>query len=413
MTIALPAGEAAPLREPLQKPLPLHRVLGDEGFRLFFPLAALQLAVWPVLWTLVHGLDLPLARTMPPSLWHAQEMLVGGFGAALLGFITTAVPEWTDTPRLQHGRLFALAGLWGGARLVGLVGVDALTPLAAVLDAAWLAGLIAYALAVSWRKRTTRILAFAGWIVALLAAAVALRVAFWTGDVAFAQVMTRVLTLVWCGLLGLALARITVPVTNLVLDPSEHTSPFRPHPGRLNLAAGLAAIAIAGELAGLSPAVSGFLWIAAGAAFMDRVAEAFVGREWVRAEILSLAGSSALAGLGLMLVGTARLGGPVPESTALHIVTMGGLGLGIIAVLCIAGLIHAGKTLPIGRAARLAMAVLVAGVVLRVGPDLGWFALPGPAHGLASAVWAAALLIWLKAYWPLLADPATLGARTC
>jgi hypothetical protein len=67
------------------QPVPLHRILGDEGFRLFFPLAALHLALWPVLWSFVHGLGLPFARTIPPGLWHAQEMLIGGFGAALIG----------------------------------------------------------------------------------------------------------------------------------------------------------------------------------------------------------------------------------------------------------------------------------------------------------------------------------------
>lgn len=407
MTIAVGSEAAAGYR------MSLRRVLGDEGFRVFFPLAALHLAIWPVLWTLVHGLDLPLARTMPAGLWHAQEMLIGGLGAALLGFMTTAVPEWTDTRRLQHGSLFGLAGLWGGARLVGLFGADVLTPLAALLDGAWLCALVVYLLTVSWRNRTTRLLAFAGWIAALLLSALALRLAFWISDVALAQTITRVITLCWCGLLGLAIARITVPVSNLVLDPTERTSPYRPHPGRLNLGAGLAAIAIAGELLGLSPAVSGFLWIAAGAAFMDRVAEAFVGREMWRAEILSLAGSSALTGAGLMLVGASRLGLPIAEMTGLHVVTMGGLGLGVLSVLCIAGLMHTGHTLPFGRLAKTALAVLVIGLVLRVAPDLGWYTPPGPVHGMASLIWASAFLIWLKAYGPLIADQTTIGAAKC
>jgi uncharacterized protein involved in response to NO len=391
----------------------LREVLGDEGFRPFFPLSALHLALWPMLWTLVYGMSLPLAPSMPSGLWHAKEMLIGGFGAALIGFMTTAVPEWTDTPRPQHRKLFALAGLWGGARLVGLVGAEALLPLAGLLDALWLAALCGYLLHVSWRKRTTRLLAFAGWIAALGVAATALRVAFWTGDVALAQTLVRVTTLVWCGLLGLALARVTVPVTNLVMDPSERTSPFRPHPGRLNLAAGLVAVALAGEFASLSPAVTGYLWIAAGAAFMDRVAETFVGREMLRAELLSLSGASGLTGLGLLLVGAGRLGLPIAETTALHVVVMGGLGLGVLAVFCIAGLLHTGNTLPFGRAAKAALVALVAGMALRVAPDLGLLHLPGPVHGLASLVWASAFLIWLKVYWPLIADSSTLGARTC
>lgn len=388
----------------------LHRVLGDEGFRLFFPLAALHLALWPVLWTTVHGGDLPLARAMPAGLWHAQEMLIGGFGAALLGFITTAVPEWTDTRPVRHTRLFVLAGLWGGARIAGLLGADALTPVAALLDAAWLTALLVHLLAVSCYRRTTRLLAFAGWIAALLTAALIIRYAFWTSDAALAQTMTRVGTLLWCGILGLALARITVPVTNLVLDPSEQNSPYRPHPGRLNLGPGLAAVAIAGELSALSPAVSGFLWVAAGAAFMDRASEAFVGREMLRAEILSPAGSSILAGAGLMLIGAARLGLPFPEATGLHVITMGGLGLGVMAVFSIAGLMHADRTLPLGRLAKTAMAVLLIGLMLRLAPDLGWLTPPGPAHGLASLIWASAFLIWLKAYWPLLSDPASIGS---
>jgi uncharacterized protein involved in response to NO len=406
VTIALDAARPS-------QPVPLHRILGDEGFRLFFPLAALHLALWPVLWSFVHGLDLPFARTIPPGLWHAQEMLIGGFGAALIGFMTTAVPEWTDTERPQHGRLYALAGVWLGARLVGLVGAEGLTLLAALLDALWLVGLCGYVLAVSWRKRTTRLLAFAGWIAALAAAAFALRLAFWAGDAAFAQTLIRIITLIWCGLLGLALARITVPVTNLVLDPSERTSPFRPHPGRLNLGPGLAAVALAGELVQISPAVSAFLWIAAGAAFLDRVAEAFVGREMLRAEILSIAGTSGLTGLGLLLVGMGRLGLPIAEATALHVAVMGGLGLGVLAVFCIAGLMHVGRTLPLGGAAKLALALVALGAGLRVAPDLGWFALPGPVHGIASLVWAGGFMIWLKAYWPLIADASTLGARTC
>lgn len=86
-------------------------------------------------------------------------------------------------------------------------------------------------------------------------------------------------------------------------------------PGRLHLASGLVLIAMACDAMGLSPAVSGFLLLAAGAAFMDRVGEAFIGREAVRAEILLLAGASAFAGAGLMMAGAARLGARSPGFT--------------------------------------------------------------------------------------------------
>ncbi len=194
---------------------------------------------------------------------------------------------------------------------------------------------------------------------------------------------------------------ITVPVTNLVLDPSERTSPYRPHPGRQNLAPGLVLLAMAGDVAGLSPAVSAYLLLAAGAAFMDRVAEAFIGRAALRAEILMLAGSSLLAGVGLMMVGAARLDAPWSEVSGLHVALMGGLGLGVMAVFCIAGLLHSGRSLSVPGLARLGAVIMVLSVALRVLPDLG-VDLPGPLHSVAALTWGAGLLLWLWAYWPFL-----------
>lgn len=398
-----------------QTPVPsLREVLGDEGFRVFFPLGALYAAIWPLQWVLVFGLDLPFARTTPPGLWHAHEMIFGAFGAALLGFITTAIPEWTDTPKLQGRRLFALAGLWGAGRLVGFFGADALGLLGAAADAAWLAALGVYVAHVSWVKRTDRLLAFLFWIGALLGMQLAVRYAFLAGDAGSAQLFLHCAGFVFLGLLGLALARITVPVSNLVLDPSEETSPFRPHPGRRHLASGLIVIAVAGELAGLSQAVTGFLMIAAGAAFMDRVGEAFIGREGLRVEILALAGASAFAGAGLLLVGAARLGAPFAEVPGLHVAFMGGLGMGVLSVFSIAGLLHAGQKLAFPAGAKLAFLCAAAAVLLRALPDLGLIPQPpGPPYAIAALLWAVAFLSWLRSYWPLLSDPATLEAESC
>lgn len=386
----------------------LFTVLGDEGLRLFFPLAAVYAAIWPLQWVLVFNLDLPFARSTPPSLWHAHEMIFGAFGAALLGFITTAIPEWTDTERLRGRFLFGLAGLWIVGRLVGFPGADAVSAVGTVADALWLIFLVVYVGLVSWKKRTDRLLAFMGWIAALALARCLAGYAFLEGNIELAQSALRGGGFVFLGLLGLALARITVPVSNLVLDPGETTSPFRPHPGRRHLASGLMAVAIAGEVLGLSEAVRGFLMLAAGAAFMDKAGEAFIGPEFFRAEILVLAISSSLAGLGLILVGAARLGAPFSEIVGLHVAFMGGLGLGVLAVFCIAGLLHTGQKLIFPQAAKLAIICAVAAVVLRVLPDLGVMPpIPGTPYLLPALLWAGAFLLWLRAYWPLLSDPDT------
>lgn len=386
---------------PHPAPAGLWSVLGDEGFRLFFPLGAAYAALWPFLWVLAFGFDLPLAREVPPSLWHANEMIVGAFGAALAGFLTTAAPEWTDTAPIKGRNLWLLASLWGTGRAVGLFGWDGLGALGALADLAWMTALLLYLLQLSWRQRTDRLLAFAAWLAILLGCVLAARVGFWEGNTGLASRALHLAGLAFLGLLGLALSRITVPVTNLVLDPSEKTSPFRPHPGRLNLAPGLVLVAMVGEIAGLSPAVSGFLMIAAGAAFVDRVAEAFIGRAAFRSEILMLASSSALAGAGLMLAGAARLGAPWPEVTGLHLAFLGGLGLGVYAVFCIAGKLHTGQPLGQAFSVRIGALCVCLSAFLRIAPDFG-FDLPGPHLGMAVVFWSAAFLLWLRNFWPML-----------
>ncbi|MFT0531319.1 NnrS family protein [Castellaniella hirudinis] len=392
--------------------VPLHRVLADEGFRIFFPLAALHAALWPFLWVAVWSFNLPFAQAVPSGLWHAHEMIFGAWGAALIGFMTTAAPEWTNSARPRGRVLWGLAVLWGVGRLAGLLGASLLLPLSALADLAWISALVCFLARISWRYRTARVLSFMGWIVALGLAGAVARWAMLVGDTGLASTALRVAGLVFLGLLGLALARITVPVTNVVLDPTEMTTPFRPHPGRLNLGSGLVALALAGELAGLSPAVTGFLWIGAGAGFMDRMAEGFVGREFFRAEIMVLMAASGFAGAGLILLGAARLGAPWGEVAPLHLALIGGLGLGVLAVLAVAGRFHTGQGLGLHWRTKLAFLLAAAAALLRALPEMGWMPWPpGPLHLLPALCWAAAFAFWLVDYWPALSDAATLIRR--
>jgi len=386
----------------------LWATLSEEGFRLFFPVAALYAAFYPLLWILAFGLGVPLAETVPPSLWHAHEMIVGAFGAALIGFITTVAPEWTDTEPPRGAWLWRLLALWSVGRGVGFLGWEDIGLIGALADALWMVGLVGWLVHLSLQRRTDRLLPFVFWL-ALLAICTAVgRFGFHVDSFELASKGIYLAGFAFLGLLGLALSRITVPVTNLVLDPSEETSPFRPHPGRLHLAPGLVFVAMMGEAAGLSDAVSGFLWCAAGAAFMDRVAEGFIGREALRAEILMLAGSSALAGGGLILFGAARLGAFWSEVSGLHVAFMGGLGVGTYAVFAIAGLLHTDQPLGLSIRTRFGANCLVAAVALRVAPDFG-VDLPGPMYAVASLLWTAGFLLWLVAYWPAISGRGNLG----
>lgn len=382
------------------------RSLGDEALRLFFPLAALHAALWPLLWVGVLRLDLPLAQTAPSSLWHAHEMAIGSFGAALLGYVLTAAPEWTGLSRPRGRRLFMLAGLWGVGRFIGLLGADAVGGLGAAVDLIWLGAVVVYLGLASLRGRTSQLRGFLLWAAVLWNCELTIRFGFLTGDALLASRGLRLALLALAALLGLALSRIAPAVINRILDPTLQTTPFRPHPGRRNLAPILIGVVVAAQIVGVSPAVNGFLLIAAGAAFLGKAGEAFVGRAALRSEIMGLTGASAATGAGLILMGLAGMDGRFPELAGVHLLSMGGLGLGVLAVFAVAGRLHTGRALDADSAVGGAFALLSAAAASRT---LAAFALPemdaGVLHLFASATWAGAFLLWLYRFWPWLSEP--------
>lgn len=386
----------------------------DEALRLFFPLAALHAVLWPFLWVLFWRFGLPLATDTASGQWHAQEMIFGSFGAALIGFLVSALPEWTETRKLHGWPLLGLAALWGLPRVAGFLGAEAMIVLAGVFDLAWLLLLAVYTASLAIRLRSLSLIGFVFFLVALAFAAARLRWAMLAGDFEAGEQAIGMALAAFAGLLGLALARITVPVTNRALDPSEETSPYRPHPARVNLAPGLAALLTVAEAASISPAITGYLTMATGAAFLDRVAEGFVGREGLSSELAGLWLSSALTGLGLLIIGLAGIGLSLPPLAGIHLLTMGGLGLGVLQVLSIAGLLHTGQPLHFHRRTRIALALLVGATLTRIAPEFDPdLNLPGGPHGLSALLWAAALVLWLSVYLPLLWSPHTLEQKSC
>jgi uncharacterized protein involved in response to NO len=93
---------------------------------------------------------------------------------------------------------------------------------------------------------------------------------------------------------------------------------------------------------------------------------------------------------------------------------MGGLGLGVLAVLSIAGLLHTGQPLYFSRSTKVAFILMLSAVALRIAPEFSpTVTLPGEPHTLAAGAWTLSLLLWLRIYLPLLWSPATLKAENC
>ena len=107
----------------------------ERGFRPFFLLAGVYALVAMALWLLVLRGGVLLPGPMDPLSWHAHEMLFGFAGAAVAGFVLTAVPNWTGRLPLSGVPLLLLVLLWAAARVLAAAPVP--WPLVAAVDVAF------------------------------------------------------------------------------------------------------------------------------------------------------------------------------------------------------------------------------------------------------------------------------------
>src|SRR3989337_1385163 len=91
--------------------------LFNYGFRPFFLLAGLYAVIAMLIWLTIHIIGIWPIGTPTSYLWHAHEMLFGFVGAAIAGFLLTAVPSWTGQRGFSGLPLIILVVVWLGGRL--------------------------------------------------------------------------------------------------------------------------------------------------------------------------------------------------------------------------------------------------------------------------------------------------------
>jgi len=361
-------------------------LLSSEGFRPFFLLAGLAAALLIPLWLVA------LAGHAPPGIdlyWHAHEMVFGYISAVLGGFFLTAVPKWTRSETIAGLPLMGLVGLW----LLGRVARALLPGPAAAIDALFL---LALALAIGVpivRARSTRNALFPLLLLAMGAADI---VGHFAPELLLP--LTRAAALSALAIVVIFGGRITPLFTrNALGDPDA----IRPR-GWIDDAA-ITAVLMLIPLA-LVP-VSGWLTAAvagAGAALnllrmrgwasLRTLGEPLLwilhaGYLWVALALAAWAVSAVQPGL-------------VPPSAALHALTVGCLGTFTLGMMSRVSLGHTGRTLtaaPLVTAAYVA--VLLAGLIRPLAAVAPW------ALHASGALWAAAFVLFLLVYIPILTRP--------
>jgi uncharacterized protein involved in response to NO len=126
--------------------------------------------VWALItilwWPLGVQIGLPAPAFEFPVLWHAHELIFGTVGAAIGGYLLTALPSWTKRPPTSGNTLKLIFFLWILARFATAV-ADYLPPTVTIAINSgyfmWLAGYLFYQITVA------RIFRKVGFCIALIA----------------------------------------------------------------------------------------------------------------------------------------------------------------------------------------------------------------------------------------------------
>lgn len=377
--------------------------LFSSGFRPTFLLVGAAGSILIPAWALVWLFGAPLGTPWPPTLWHAHEMIFGFIGAAIAGFLLTAVPSWTGQRGFAGLPLVFLVSLWLCGRI--LVASGARWPAAMVLavDAGFLASL-AVLLApplLRSRNRNTPLLL----VLAILAGCNAAfhwelmqRDAGAASHVLLIAIDTILLMVTVIG------GRILPAFTASGLRAQDRAIDMRSWPaiGQATIALMLAVVLV--DLVRPNGAAAGVVAGLAALCQLIRLAQ------WRTAATLKLPivwilhASYAWLPLGLALKSAALLGGFAVSAFWLHALTIGALATMIMGVMTRAALGHTGRPLA---ASPLTVtgyfALLAAGLVRVFGLSAG---IGYPiVIVLSAAFFTAAFVCFLLVYAPILWGP--------
>lgn len=375
------------------------------GFRPFFLLLGLFAIVSAGIWLHVLAGGEWSATAPPAQLWHAHEMLFGLAGAAIAGFLLTAVPSWTGQQGYSGAPLASLVVLWLAGRTLFFL-YDSL-PLGwvAAVDLAFFPVLAIMLAPAMLRGGRPRNLVFLAFLASLFIANLLVHMALARNDAGLAG--TGLMLAVNTILLMIAIigGRI-VPAFTLNALRRQDPSLAMPVHGWLDQLALLSVVLILViDLLWMHSVTAGVMALIAGILHVLRLSR-WKGLQTVHEPIVWVlhVGYAWLA-VGLLLKGLYILTGSVWASGWLHALTIGAMATMILAVMSRAALGHTGRPIVAARPTITAYFLLGLATLTRViGP-----ALPGAgiywSTLLAGGLWIAAFLLFLWVYTPILMQP--------
>ena len=390
-------------------PIPRYRqqtrpAVLSAGFRPFFLLAALWASlVIPISILFLTGL-MHLPTAFPPSAWHAHEMAFGYGGAVVAGFLLTAIPNWTGRLPLQGGPLAFLFLLWLSGRLAVMFSSVIGLRVTAALDLAFPGAFLLVVAREIVAGRNWRNLPMVAAL-ALLFIGNALTHFEALGMAPLAGVGNRIGVATLLMLVSLVGGRIVPSFTrNWLVKQSSMAATPAPFDFLDRAALLMTAIALALWSVSREMWLTSWLEIGASGALAARL-QRWRGEETLSEPLLWVLhlGYGWLP-FGLLLLGLNGFVAFLPQTTALHALTVGAIGTMTLAVMTRASLGHTGRPLVAGpRTTTIYVLITLAALLRLCVPLFGGHYVVG--LSLAAAAWCAAFGSFAMFYFRPLTQP--------
>ena len=384
-----------------QQITPLFRL----GFRPFFLFGALFSIIALALWLLILKGHVSLIPLGGGYWWHIHEMVFGFGGAIIAGFLLTAVQNWTGVRGAQGSTLVMLWLLWLAGRIVLLTPETLGTYLTIIIDLSFLPA-VAWVLgkpiiAIKQYRNLFFVPLLALFTLANLEMHVAVlypaKVNFITAGYAAVLLMTFLMSV---------MAGRVVP---MFTANGTQTAKVLPIPLLEKITNGALAIAtfslLLQPLVGFNHTFFGIILMIAG---VSQALRWFRWKPWITLSVpllWSLHGALKFIWFGLILLGVSYLVDDIPSNHVWHLLTIGGMGGLILAMVSRVSLGHTGRKLTPPKSMKLAYISIFTAALIRTFGPWGAPELSPLFIDISAFLWLIAFAIFVRHYGPMLCKP--------
>ncbi|GGW83148.1 NnrS family protein [Alteromonas halophila] len=385
--------------------LQTHAPIWRQAFRPLFLLGAIFSASAIIIWVLQRYLLVSVLPQDNALFWHMHEMLFGFAGAIVVGFLLTAVQNWTGL-RAMHGKVLqVLVCLWLAARFGMAFGSPALAFPVMIMNVGFysLAAFFFARLLIKARNKRNYFfipaLLFLGALSGLTQYGVEVENLFIQMSAMYGAVLLISQMIIIVG------GRI-IPLFTASGTQTECVSPVRWLNVCIYLVSWLSIpLLLLGNHDEAFRLVAGLTLLIAAGANAVRVVHWYQHQIWALPLVWSLHIGYGFIPVGQGLLALHFLGFGVTMSAGIHALAGGAMGTMILAMISRVSLGHTGRPLLANRFTTVSLACIAIAGLLRVLTAIFPAFFGSQTLILVAALWSLAFLLFIINYWKVLISP--------